>query len=310
VADSYVIGPGALDVRPVGRASVLLGLHEPGVETVAAALDVDRNEFVQLPALPLGRAWRLLSLSPDGARLLYLGPHRGSHFDGLYLHTLASGDQAVFDAVVDGPIEFAAISPNGRNVATLSTPYDPGSDAPIAAVGLFDVATGQHRRLWATPGYPPAESVVSWSPDSARLAVTYGNPRRGNCTVVLDAVGRIVGRYHATQALPSGNGDWLDNEHLIGAWADERNGQQLTILNVTDGTRQLLSSYDALPIGRLDDRLVVHNTQSGDEYPSRFGDAQLLTTDMRGSDPRPFIAVRASRHVAPIEMWATPYDLH
>jgi hypothetical protein len=65
------------------------------------------------------------------------------------------------------------------------------------------------------------------------------------------------------------------------------------------------AAHDALPIGRLNSRLVAHNTVAYDEHPD-LGEASLLTTDMHGNDPQPFITVQLPCGLTLLNTWMTP----
>src|SRR6202008_1050206 len=92
-------------------------------------------------------------------------PHM-TWLDGLCLHELATGRQQWLSAKADGQGAAAACWPDGRSIATLSTPPDPANRDDehrcwLAAVGVTDVATGDQRRLWATHGGHSQETPIS-----------------------------------------------------------------------------------------------------------------------------------------------------
>jgi hypothetical protein len=306
MAPPYNIVFETLPPRPVRRASLLLGLDYGASDAIAAVLDIDREEFVQVPSLPPGRDWDLLSLSPDGTQLLYADPY-GPHRYGLFLHTLATAEHVMFEARADGGPMLATLSPDGGTIATLSLPHDPthpdNPDASLAAVGLLDVTSGQQRRLWARSGSWSQESVVCWSPDGTRLAVTYLDLQRGFTTVVLDMTGRQIGLFIETQALYSGNGSWLDTDHLLCGWDDQDHNWKMTILDVTTGTREILGPCHGVPLGRIGNRLVNLNRN-----PPQLQGSHLLTTDLHGGDPQPFIIINQPSGIRPFDTWISPYE--
>lgn len=279
------------------RASVLLGVDQAG-ERVAVALDADRDEFVRLPALPAGRGWELLALSPDGTQLLYLDRHGTSSLGGLFLHTLATGQRQVFDASADGRTVLAALSPDGRGIATLSLPHDPSQphdpDAGLAAVGIIDTTTGRQRRLWARPGTWARGSTVSWSPDGQLIAVNYMTLDEADATVVLDPTGHEVGHYDDVVISTSPNGAWLGPRELI-CGHDHPDGWNLTALNLVDGTHRVLGPRGAMPIGRIGDRLIASPTSSVS------GPIRVNTTDLGGTDPQPFLTIHTTGGIEPFD---------
>jgi hypothetical protein len=302
VSEAHTVVIGTLPVRTVRQASLLLEVKTPAGHWLLVALDVDNNEFVQLPSLPLTKGWRPLSLSSNGTRLLYLDRDGVYRQGGLFLYTLATAERVQFNARVDGGIQRAGLAPDEQTIATLSVTQDPSRpdrlDTPLAAIGVIDVTTAEHRRIWATPGTWSAESVVSWSPDGNRLAVTYIDRQLGMTTVVLDPTGRQIGQFADTQALTSGNGSWLDPEHLVCGWDDENGDWKLTTLNVIDSTRDILGLIEQVPTGRIGNRLVLYNLDR-----SQFAGAHLLTTDLHGEDPQPWLYTDPPCYIGMLDTW-------
>ncbi len=304
--DSYEFAVEALPQRQVPRARLLLGLGLVGEKHVVV-LDADSGEFVRVPGMPRGDDWSLLALAPDGSQLLLLCQRGPRRWDGLCLHTLATGRQQWFDALADGQDYLAALSPDGHSIATLSTdddPLHPDDLYGLAIVSVIDVATGHRRRLWAGPGSWSAESAVSWSPDGQLVAVTYLQPpneeldREEECgTVVIDPNGNMIGYYDLADIPSAPNGAWTSDRDLMMYLPDEEgNEMRLQIINVREGTRRDLGSPDIVP------RAIIGNRLIADRSDGPRGYSRLISMDLDGTHRQPFITIRPHSVILPFDI--------
>ncbi|GGK11092.1 hypothetical protein GCM10010123_46330 [Pilimelia anulata] len=293
----YELDVTALPVRPVSRASMALGITPDKDRQICVVYDIERDEFVRPPSMPDGSGWSLLSLSPDGTQLLYLdlyGPRRPDN--GLYLYTLATAEHVRFDPPDITHPDCAAVSPDGRTIATLTGDI---SGKPIATIHLLDVATGRWRQVWQEPGLAAVlEGVVAWSPDGSRLAATYGiGPGWG--TVVLDSAGRKLAYFDETLLPSSGNSAWLDNRRVLCRWDEPGGGRN--ILNTEDGSREVLDGSSKIPTARFGDRLFP----GAASYTPNRG-ITMSTTDMHGGDTQPFMTLPPNTRVLTFHTWLEP----
>ncbi len=106
------------------------------------------------------------SLSPDGTRVVYIGPSVDGPADGLYIMDLASGNTAVLAGTRSGDIN-PLWSPDGSRIAFTRGP----SSGLIGAPGAYDIVLvnpdgSDLRQL--TDG-PDANYGMTWMPDGKRL---------------------------------------------------------------------------------------------------------------------------------------------
>ncbi|MFE5326225.1 TolB family protein [Embleya sp. NPDC056575] len=148
---------------------------------LAVVLDADNDEFVATPGTPAGTLTTALAISHDGTHVLFRARVEDQPEARLVLHTVATGEQRSFDAHRDGTDWKAALSPDGRAMATL------GGDDDSAIVALTDTGTGVRRRLWSSAGLGSAlECSIAWSPDGRLVATTYVDDEGHLVTMVLD----------------------------------------------------------------------------------------------------------------------------
>jgi WD40 repeat protein len=169
---------------------VLVTFNESDPAAALALADPATGEFTRLPPMPPGWAVRSFAPAPGGTAVLFAAHAHDGSYSGVCLLTLATGEQRWF-ADTDQTVAYAALSPDGRTIATLG-----------GALRLIDVATAAERTLWTGPG---GEGGLSWSPDGAQLAA--GDE---TAVVVLDAAtGEVLGRHPEMEILPCPNGAWL-----------------------------------------------------------------------------------------------------
>ncbi len=290
----------ALTARPVRRASLLLALR-PGPEIAVVLRDADDGSFVQVPGLPADPQARLLGLAPAGDRLILLAEHEGRRFGGLCLHTLATGEQRWLSAHVDGQDWLAALSPDGRTMATLAT----ADSEDIAFVNVVDIASGQRRRLATVPGGYAAESAVSWSPDSRLIAATYLTHQEEDATLVIEANGAPVGHFSDAAMLSGSNGTWITAESL----ACLNSACELTAIDVRRGARRPLAAASPPPLAIVGDRFVQQLPEPPDDA------IHFVTLDLDGGDQRPYLTIRPACHLetfghAPARRLESPPQRH
>jgi hypothetical protein len=320
VSRGYDVVLDHLPVRLVPLAGVCLQLLLRQGQRFGSAmlvLDAVRDEIVRLPSDPFDQV-DLLSLAHDGRRLLVRG-RTDRDGNGLRLYPEASGQHQSFDEGPDGPDIVAALSPDGRHIATLCVAADPAAswiDAPgCAVVSLIDTSTGHRRRVWsgAMDGAWSAESTVSWSPDSNLIAVTYlqwmtGRDDRTDdywwATAVVDPAGTLV--RHVDGAIPPSNGAWRgDRELLID---DEGSGLPPAVLDVHTGTRRAVTQPDGIPFAVIGDYAVVPDQHARGDMTG------LMLCELWGNGRQPFMTVRTPGTVATIVQFdvapsATPHLL-
>jgi hypothetical protein len=264
--------------RTIDRAKLLLGLRTVDA-VIAIAVDTDTGTAVRLPGLPTDPRIRLLHLGPAGDRLLVLAARDGQRYGGLCLHALATGEQRWYPAQADGQDWLAALSPDGKTIATLATTEE-DLDQGSVVLNVVDVVGGQRRRLVTVPGGFAAECAIAWSPNGQLIAATYLTEDEDDATLILDSDGTVIGRYDDARILPGG------------AWATDRellcqNGLcELSIVDVADGTSRLLMDGTPPPLGYAGGRLV------GTLPVETNGPVRLVTFDLDRGDQRPFVTVR------------------
>jgi dipeptidyl aminopeptidase/acylaminoacyl peptidase len=245
----YTIDLDTLPVRPVRCVRVLLDVVDRGQERVMV-LDADTGNWVLPPALQ--GADRPAALAPDGTAVVLrrVWPHEPS----LVWYALETDQRRELPRTRRVYDHKAAVSPDGRTVATNSTGPDPGDFDGVAAVDLVDVGGGQRRRLWQEPGGMVNESAVSFSPDGSMLAVTYNDADDEWATVVVDRTGSVVQRYPDAYLPLSANSAWTPTGHLL--YTDDGNGT-VVLADVRGGMRSELGEYRDPPLGMWNDDIVV-----------------------------------------------------
>jgi dipeptidyl aminopeptidase/acylaminoacyl peptidase len=261
--------------RRIGRAGLVVR-----TSVGVLALDADAGELARLPGIPKDGYTSPLALSPDGSRLLLLEQRTGSA-GRLHLVTLATGAAVRFDPPAGTHDRVGAISPDGDELAVLSTV---GDEAVLARLA---VSTGVRRRLWSAPGGWSDESAVSWSPDGRLVAATYLDEETDDgeeyaVTVVVDAAGARLARLHDANLLPASNGAWTRHGHL--AVVDEETGN-LHLVTPDGSEGPAIRATDPGHVRAvLGDRIVVDGAAPGRTV--------LTLAELDGSGGRPLLALR------------------
>ncbi|MGW4892753.1 TolB family protein [Kitasatospora sp. NPDC004240] len=273
--ESWGTTPDSLKERRIGRARFMAQLTAPDGTGTLVAQDADGGELVRVADVPGGAAARPLALSWDGTRaLVRTGPAERPDRD-LVLFTLATGERHSHDATAEGGTEFAALSPDGRTLATLT-----GDDV---RVGVLDLATGARRRIWSAPGWATVEASVSWSPDGRLIAATYVSEEDVAATIVLSAEdGAEVAHYEGLLTVASPNGTWSGPRELLLLEEDpEEPVAPVLLRDVTSGATR---RFDRDP----QDAGGLHALAGGRLVELRPGDG-LYAHLLDGSDPRPVL---------------------
>jgi hypothetical protein len=289
----------SLPERVVERARLLVATKHQGIG-VAAVLDADGGRWVRVPDLPspVGAHDSVpLALSPDGRHLLLLAARRRV-LDGLCLHELATGRQRWYDAHA-GPGQdwLASVSPDGARIATL-TVAGRDFDATVS-VHLIDIADGARRLLWSSPGSWSNESAVGWSPDGSLIAATHlTKGEEWACAVIDTATGTVLALDEQTVSLPSPNGTWTPEGHLVTLREDELVEIAVTAFRPAY-KRTVCGPGDAIPLAIMDGRLIHHDRRPITKAAEPVRD--LITTNLDGTDPRPFLTLRRTTSVRTID---------
>lgn len=275
----------AAPTRTVGRALLAVPWKTDADGAQIVVVDADTEELALVPGLPADQ-WEQLALAGDGTRLLVRTWQRG-----LCLYTLATGQQRWYTGD-DGSDFVAALSPDGRTIATLCLPEDPTAPVPdtsLSALNLVDISTGRRQRLWATRGAWSMESAVSWSPDGQMIALTHtvpvpelGGQHNWNTTVV-DLTGAVVWQCLDAAIPPASNGAWVGDREL--AFTLDDMDAVLAVVDVRDGTRRVIGRAPSIPYAVVGER-VLRNVRYDLGQP---GDWVVSVTDLDGDDARPFL---------------------
>lgn len=284
VQEPWRLTANALPTRPVHRASLLIGMSVAPGEPALIVLDSSNNEFVRVPDVPNNPFVLPLSLAPDGTSVLFIAPHNGARQGGLCLHTLATGRQEWFDARAEGQDLDAALSPDGTQIATLTSKH--GEDIVVT---LIDLATHSRHLLWSAPGSSCQESTISWSPNGHRIAATYFTPDEEWASVAIDASdGTVLRHYDNAAIIPSANGAWAGDHELL-LIDDDIN---VTLEDLATRSRRNLGAHITIPLAVLGDHLIEH---AHDNPPS--DPAPLTVTDLNGRALYTAITIHPPAHL-------------
>lgn len=283
---SHEVNLGEIETMNLDATPFVVAMWATNLSTVLA-VDPRRNEFVRLPLMHDGSR-RVLGLSPDGRQMLILsGSERRQRCVGL--EELATGTHRWLDQAQGGVYDgVAAMSPDGKIIAVLSTQLDPAdADASFAIISLVDVTSGERRRLWRATGSWSAETAIGWSPDQQYLAATYYDTLPGTdeqwITVVVDLDGTERHRIEFAAMAPPSNEAWLGSHELL--YVDNEDWTLTSLSTLEGNRRKQLNPAPGIPIARIRDRLVWHHWRTAEEG------AGLETTQLDGNDVRQLMTV-------------------
>jgi hypothetical protein len=296
VADPLNLNFGGLVEQRLERARMILGLvDESGFAPVV--LDAASGEFVLVPNRPRGPGTAPLALAPDGRTVLLRARREDPGYSGLCQITLATGQRRWFEADSGAIDRRAAMSPDGRTIATVTTDIDPihpdDPDAGIATVDLIDVATGQRHRHWSTPGGWSQESNVSWSPNGQLVAASYLTMDDQFATIVIDIQTGPLRHYDRTFILSSSNGVWLNDRELTYINDDF----DLVADHLDNGARILTTKAGARAVAVVNEQIIWLAP-----LPQDAESADLLTTDLDKANPRTLVTVRPPRMIVTFDI--------
>ncbi|MFB8236595.1 WD40 repeat domain-containing protein [Kitasatospora purpeofusca] len=234
--------------------------------------DADTGDPVEVAGLPRHPAPVPLALARDGSHLLVrTGPEDRPDRD-LVLLRLATGEKRVFDADADGLVHQAALSPDGRSMATLT-------DEDCVRVDVTDLGTGARKPLWSTEGWR-SDAGLAWSPDGALLAVGCIDEEEDRTdTVVLSlADGSVLARYEGLTALSSPNGAWTGERELL--LVEEFPDESVPPLFLHDVATGRVRRFDRVP-GQVGGVSAVADGRLVQQLPGG-----LFGCALDGTDPR------------------------
>ncbi|MFE7486349.1 hypothetical protein [Kitasatospora sp. NPDC057541] len=254
--------------------------HGTGVLVVS---DADTGELVEATGLPRHPAAVPLALSWDGGHVLVrTGPENQPDRD-LVLSCLATGRRQLFDAQANGLVYQAALSPDGRSMATVA-------DEDDVRVDITDLTTGVRRPLWSAAGWR-SESGVAWSPDGGLVSVSYIDEESDRTdTVVLSvADGSVLTRYDGLGTLGSPNGTWTGERELL--LVEEFSEEDVPPLFLQDVATGAVRRFTRAPgyVGGVP--AVV-----GDRLVQRLS-AGLFDCALDGTDPHPVLVLPPAHEV-------------
>ncbi|HVQ96425.1 MAG TPA: hypothetical protein VMU51_35735 [Mycobacteriales bacterium] len=267
-------------VRSVERGLVLVRTDREG--DTGAVLDAARGGLVRLPARPGWTVWPM-ALS-WGGDLVVTQMSRGGSRGVMVLYSLATAAQRTC-AVPGGWTHNAALSPNGRMLATT----DLESDCGAAGVTLTDVDDGTQRQLWTGQGAPTA---LGWSPDGRHLAVSCEVDDGFSCdTTVIDvATGAAAAQFPGFVVLSSPNGCWIEKGAVVLLPFDDDSPGNFAVADVDHGSVRQYAPRPPEWAGGC--HAII-----GGRLIQSFWDKGLYSTALDGSNPRQLLSVAAGRAV-------------
>ncbi|MGW2540111.1 hypothetical protein ACWC5I_04370 [Kitasatospora sp. NPDC001574] len=269
--------PGTIDTRPVRRAAFTALVRPPAGTSTLLVSDADTGELVEVAGLPRRPEPVPLALSWDGTHLLVRTGPKDQPDRDLVLLCLATRERRVFDADADGLVQHAALSPDGRSMATLA-------DENGVRVGVTDLATGARKPLWSAEGWR-SDGGVAWSPDGTLLAVDFIDEKEDRTdTVVLSvADGSVLARYEGLVILGSSNGVWAGGRELL--LVEEFPEETVPPLFLHDVTTGSVRRFDQVPsrgggVSAVTAGRLVQHLPGG-----------LFSCALDRSDPRPVLGL-------------------
>lgn len=208
-------------VRRVVRAGLLIDARWPPRPGVSVQVwDADTGTFAAVACVREGWETRAAALSGDGTRIAYITWSYSTGDTYLIVHTLADGSEVRFEESDEGTDWCAAFSPDGRELAVLSSTSVECPDDRFREdwmiVWIIDLATGVRRKLWSAPGGLPAERQIGWSPGGHYIAIAHADTDDQLAVTILEAAdGNLVNQISDREILPCPQGAWASDQEVV-----------------------------------------------------------------------------------------------
>jgi hypothetical protein len=208
------------------------------------------------------------------------------------MHTFATRVNDVYASPPEQLDRCAVFAPDATMLATLA--HD---DELTVTLDVVSVSTRARHRLWSGDGGP---SDLTWSPDGRHLAFTYVSANDdASVTVIVTAEGVPVSQWHGMEIVNTSSNSWIDAHQLLLAYdyADVEAGDPiLAIVNAATGDLQpIVTTQHGGCLGAIAGRLIHRVYREG-----------LITTNLDGTDPQPFLAVTPYAEISFLDIAPVP----